>query len=185
MGYIPTNVISITDGQIFLETDPSIRVFDRHISRAPLYGSAAQIKAIKKVASVKLQLAQFRELAAFSQIESDLDEKTKATLERGARIVEVFKQPAYSPIPVEIQVAIMWAVQNDYIDSIDTEKVSDAVVSIREYFTSSATEVAAKILKEKAITEDVEGDLRKAVEDWKRGFAGNPPSKTVSAKADH
>ena len=121
---------------------------------------------------MKLQLAQFRELAAFSQFESDLDEKTKATLERGARIVEVFKQPAYSPIPVEIQVAIMWAVQNDYIDSIDTEKVSDAVVSIREYFTSSATEVAAKILKEKAITVYVESDLRKAVEDWKRGFAG-------------
>ena len=175
-GYIPTNVISITDGQIFLETDlfnqgirPAISV-GLSVSRV---GSAAQIKAIKKVAgSVKLQLAQFRELAAFSQFESDLDEKTKATLERGARIVEVFKQPAYSPIPVEIQVAIMWAVQNDYIDSIDTEKVSDAVVSISEYFTSSATEVAAKILKEKAITEDVEGDLRKAVEDWKRGFAG-------------
>ena len=175
-GYIPTNVISITDGQIFLETDlfnqgirPAISV-GLSVSRV---GSAAQIKAIKKVAgSVKLQLAQFRELAAFSQFESDLDEKTKATLERGARIVEVFKQPAYSPIPVEIQVAIMWAVQNDYIDSIDTEKVSDAVVSIREYFTSSATDVAAKILNEKAITEDVEGDLRNAVEDWKLGFAG-------------
>lgn len=175
-GYIPTNVISITDGQIFLETDlfnqgirPAISV-GLSVSRV---GSAAQIKAIKKVAgSVKLQLAQFRELAAFSQFESDLDEKTKATLDRGARIVEVFKQPAYSPIPVEIQVGIMWAVQNDFFDSIDTDKITEAVEGLREYLTTRGAEITAKILKEKAITDDIDADLRNAVEEWKRGFGG-------------
>ena len=111
-GYIPTNVISITDGQIFLETDlfnkgirPAVSV-GLSVSRV---GSAAQIKAYKKVAGkVKLELAQFRELAAFSQFESDLDAATKARLDRGARIVEMFKQTAFNPIPVEIQTAIMW-----------------------------------------------------------------------------
>ncbi len=173
-GYIPTNVISITDGQIFLETDlfnqgirPAISV-GLSVSRV---GSAAQIKAIKKVAgSVKLQLAQFRELAAFSQFESDLDEKTKATLDRGARIVEVFKQPAYSPIPVEIQVGIMWAVQNNHFDSIDTARITDAVNSLRDFFNTRGTEIAVNILKEKAITDEIEGDLRNAIEEWKRGF---------------
>ena len=173
-GYIPTNVISITDGQIFLETDlfnqgirPAISV-GLSVSRV---GSAAQIKAIKKVAgSVKLQLAQFRELAAFSQFESDLDEKTKATLDRGARIVEVFKQPAYSPIPVEIQVGIMWAVQNNHFDSIDTARVTEAVNSLRDYFSTRGTEIAVNILKENAITDEIEGDLRNAIEEWKRGF---------------
>lgn len=175
-GYIPTNVISITDGQIFLETDlfnqgirPAISV-GLSVSRV---GSAAQIKAIKKVAgSVKLQLAQFRELAAFSQFESDLDEKTKATLDRGARIVEVFKQPAYSPIPVEIQVGIMWAVQNDFFDSIDTAKITEAVGGLKEYLTTRGSEVTAKILKEKAITDEIDADLHNAVEEWKRGFGG-------------
>ncbi len=175
-GYIPTNVISITDGQIFLETDlfnqgirPAISV-GLSVSRV---GSSAQIKAIKKVAGrVKLQLAQYRELAAFSQFESDLDANTKATLDRGARIVEVFKQPAYSPIPVEIQVGIMWAVQNDFFDSIAPEKVSGAVSSLKEYLAASGKSVVSTILKEKSISDTTEADLRKAVEDWKRGFAG-------------
>ena len=175
-GYIPTNVISITDGQIFLETDlfnqgirPAISV-GLSVSRV---GSAAQIKGIKKVAGkVKLQLAQYRELAAFSQFESDLDAKTKATLDRGSRVVEVFKQPAYSPIPVEVQVAIMWAVQNDFIDSIDSDQVTVAIASLKDYLTTSGQDVTAAILKEKVITEAIEGDLRKAVEDWKRGFGG-------------
>ena len=173
-GYIPTNVISITDGQIFLETDlfnqgirPAISV-GLSVSRV---GSAAQIKAIKKVAgSVKLQLAQFRELAAFSQFESDLDEKTKATLDRGARIVEVFKQPAYSPIPVEIQVGIMWAVQNNHFDSIETDRVTAAVDSLRDFFNTRGAEIAENILKEQAITDEIEGNLQKAIEEWKRGF---------------
>ena len=173
-GYIPTNVISITDGQIFLETDlfnqgirPAISV-GLSVSRV---GSAAQIKAIKKVAGkVKLQLAQYRELAAFSQFESDLDAKTKATLDRGARIVEVFKQPAYSPIPVEIQVGIMWSVQNDFFDSIEADRVSEAVESLKEHFITRGKDTIANILKEKTITESIEGELKKVVEEWKRGF---------------
>ncbi len=175
-GYIPTNVISITDGQIFLETDlfnqgirPAISV-GLSVSRV---GSAAQIKACKKVAgSVKLQLAQYRELAAFSQFESDLDEKTKATLERGARIVEVFKQSQYNPIPVEVQVGVMWAVQNEFFDSIDTFKITEAVESLREYFSSRGTKVMEDIHREKSITEEIETDLRSAIEEWKRSFGG-------------
>ena len=114
--YIPTNVISITDGQIYLETDlfyqgvrPAISV-GLSVSRV---GSAAQIKAIKQVAGkMKLDLAQFRELAAFAQFGSDLDAATKARLDRGQRIVELFKQIQYNPIPVEEQVAVLWAMQN-------------------------------------------------------------------------
>ena len=117
--YIPTNVISITDGQIYLETDlfyqgvrPAISV-GFSVSRV---GSAAQIKAIKQVAGkMKLDLAQFRELAAFAQFGSDLDAATKARLDRGQRIVELFKQMQYNPIPVEEQVAVMWAMQNGYL----------------------------------------------------------------------
>ena len=116
--YIPTNVISITDGQIYLETDlfyqgvrPAISV-GLSVSRV---GSAAQIKAIKQVAGkVKLDLAQFRELAAFAQFGSDLDAATKARLDRGQRIVELFKQKQYNPIPVEQQVAVLWAMQNGH-----------------------------------------------------------------------
>ena len=95
-------------------------------------GSAAQIKAYKKVAGkVKLELAQFRELAAFSQFESDLDASTKARLDRGARIVEMFKQTAYNPIPVEIQTALMWAMQNNFFDSIEVSDINSAVTSLQ------------------------------------------------------
>src|SRR5436853_739881 len=119
--YIPTNVISITDGQIYLETDlfyqgvrPAISV-GLSVSRV---GSAAQIKAMKQVAGrVKLDLAQFRELAAFAQFGSDLDAATQAKIERGKRVVEVFKQPQYRPVAVEIQAAVLWAVQNGYFDA--------------------------------------------------------------------
>src|SRR5947199_2895807 len=127
--YIPTNVISITDGQIYLETDlfyqgvrPAISV-GLSVSRV---GSAAQIKTIKHVAGkVKLDLAQFRELAAFAQFGSDLDAQTRARLERGQRIVELFKQKQYNPIPVEEQVAVMWAMQNGYVDPVPVERVKE------------------------------------------------------------
>ena len=173
-GYIPTNVISITDGQIFLETDlfnkgirPAVSV-GLSVSRV---GSAAQIKAYKQVAGkVKLQLAQYRELAAFSQFESDLDPATKAQLDRGARIVEMFKQPASNPDPVEVQTAVMWAMQNDFFDSIDVDKISAGVESLKEYMNGPAKEVCSKILSEGKLTEEVEGELRRAVEDWKRSF---------------
>src|SRR5512139_2415983 len=127
--YIPTNVISITDGQIFLETDlfyqgvrPAINV-GISVSRV---GSAAQIKAMKQVAGkLKGELAQFRELAAFAQFGSDLDAKTQAQINRGKRIMEVFKQSQYNPVPVEIQVAVLWAVQNGYVDEVPVERVKE------------------------------------------------------------
>ncbi len=127
--YIPTNVISITDGQIYLETDlfyqgvrPAISV-GLSVSRV---GSAAQIKAIKQVAGkIKGDLAQFRELAAFAQFGSDLDAKTKAQLDRGQRIVELFKQKQYNPLPVEQQVAVLWAMQNGYFDEVPVDRVKE------------------------------------------------------------
>src|SRR5216117_3585190 len=127
--YIPTNVISITDGQIYLETDlfyqgvrPAISV-GLSVSRV---GSAAQIKAMKQVAGkVKLDLAQFRELAAFAQFGSDLDAATQAKIDRGQRIVELFKQKQYNPIPVEEQVAVIWAVQNGYVDPVPVERAKE------------------------------------------------------------
>tara|TARA_B100000282_G_C31737563_1_gene494363 strand:+ start:2040 stop:3572 length:1533 start_codon:yes stop_codon:yes gene_type:complete len=171
-GYIPTNVISITDGQIFLETDlfnkgirPAVSV-GLSVSRV---GSAAQIKAYKKVAGkVKLELAQFRELAAFSQFESDLDAATKARLDRGARIVEMFKQTAYNPIPVEIQTAIMWAMQNDFFDSIEVSQISASVESLKEYLTTQGTEVCQEIYSSGKLESDTEDKLRSTLEDWKR-----------------
>src|SRR5580692_11534423 len=135
--YIPTNVISITDGQIFLETDlfnqgirPAVSV-GLSVSRV---GSAAQIKATKQVGGkLKGELAQFRELAAFAQFGSDLDAKTKAQLDRGSRIVELFKQPAFNPIPIELQVATLWAMQKGYYDPLDMKKVTIAAASLREH----------------------------------------------------
>src|SRR5881398_1092870 len=135
--YIPTNVISITDGQIYLETDlfyqgirPAISV-GLSVSRV---GSAAQIKAMKQVAGrIKLDLAQFRELAAFAQFGSDLDAKTQAQLERGKRIVELFKQSQYNPIPVEIQATILWAMQNNILDDVAVEKIKDFQAKLTDF----------------------------------------------------
>ncbi len=173
--YIPTNVISITDGQIFLETDlfnqgirPAVSV-GLSVSRV---GSAAQIKACKQVAgTVKLELAQYRELAAFAQFGSDLDARTKAQLERGARIVEVFKQPAFSPKPIEIQVGILWAAQNAYFDDIEVGKIVEASASLQNFYATRKEDLMARILKEKQITDEIEDELKLAVEDWKRTFA--------------
>src|SRR6187455_3093983 len=138
--YIPTNVISITDGQIYLETDlfyqgvrPAISV-GLSVSRV---GSAAQIKAIKQVAGkIKGELAQFRELAAFAQFGSDLDAATKAKLDRGGRIVELFKQNQYNPLPVEVQVATLWAIQNNYMDDVPVEKIKDFQFKLQDYFVT-------------------------------------------------
>src|SRR3984893_1849115 len=134
--YIPTNVISITDGQIYLETDlfyqgirPAISV-GLSVSRV---GSAAQIKAMKQVAGrIKGDLAQFRELAAFAQFGSDLDAKTQAILARGKRIVELFKQKQYNPIPVEEQVAVMWAMQNGYLDPVPVDRVKEYQLKLKD-----------------------------------------------------
>src|SRR6202451_4221146 len=112
-------------------------------------GSAAQIKAMKQVAGrVKLDLAQFRELAAFAQFGSDLDAKTQAQLERGKRIVEVFKQPQYNPMPVEVQAATLWTVQNGLMDDVAVEKIKDFQNKLTEYLTSRKTQLITKIPKE-------------------------------------
>ena len=173
--YIPTNVISITDGQIFLETDlfnqgirPAVSV-GLSVSRV---GSAAQIKATKQVAGkIKLELAQFRELAAFAQFGSDLDAKTRAQLDRGARIVELFKQPAFNPIAIEQQVGVLWAMQNNYFDDIDVSKMVSASESLRDFLVSRKEALLTSIREKAKIDDDLSSQLKTAVDEWKNSFA--------------
>ena len=173
--YIPTNVISITDGQIFLETDlfnqgirPAISV-GLSVSRV---GSAAQIKAYKQVAGkVKLQLAQFRELAAFAQFGSDLDARTKQQLERGSRVVELFKQPAFSPKPSEVQISLIWAMQNGFFDAIDVKQIVDASKHLEEYLKTANKDLLSSIYTTGKLTEEIEGQLKSACEEWKRSYS--------------
>src|SRR3989440_6654337 len=172
--YIPTNVISITDGQIYLETDlfyqgirPAISV-GLSVSRV---GSAAQIKAMKQVAGrIKLDLAQFRELAAFAQFGSDLDAKTQAQLERGKRIVEVFKQPQYNPLAVEVQAAILWTVQNGLMDDVPVEKIKDFQTKLTDYLTSRKQDLMARVAKEKALSDALIADLKAAITEFKQTY---------------
>ncbi|MEW6305394.1 MAG: F0F1 ATP synthase subunit alpha [Verrucomicrobiota bacterium] len=172
--YIPTNVISITDGQIYLETDlfyqgirPAISV-GLSVSRV---GSAAQIKAMKQVAGkIKLELAQFRELAAFAQFGSDLDAKTQATLERGKRIVELFKQNQYNPIAVEIQSAILWTMQNNLMDDVTVDKVKDFQNKLTDFLTTRKADLLTKIRTEKAISDALAGELKTAVGEFKQTY---------------
>jgi F-type H+-transporting ATPase subunit alpha len=172
--YIPTNVISITDGQIYLETDlfyqgirPAVSV-GLSVSRV---GSAAQIKAMKQVAGrIKLDLAQFRELAAFAQFGSDLDAKTQAQLERGKRIVEIFKQPQYNPLPVEIQASILWTVQNGLFDDVPVEKVKDFQTKLTDYLQSRKADLIGRITKEKAMSDPIVADLKAAITEFKQTY---------------
>ena len=120
---------------------------------------------------MKLELAQFRELAAFSQFESDLDASTKARLERGARIVEMFKQGAFEPVPVEVQTGVMWGMQNDFFDSIPVNDITRAVTSLKEYLTTQGQEPCKEIYKTGKLEESTEQKLRSALEDWKRTFS--------------
>ena len=168
--YIPTNVISITDGQIYLETDlfyqgirPAISV-GLSVSRV---GSACQIKAMKQVSGrIKLELAQFRELAAFAQFGSDLDAKTQAQLERGKRIVEVFKQPQYNPMSVELQIGVLWAVQNGHFDKVDVDKVKDFQAKLTDFLSTRKEDLLAKIRTEKKVSDEIAADLKSAIEDF-------------------
>jgi F-type H+/Na+-transporting ATPase subunit alpha len=170
--YIPTNVISITDGQIFLETDlfhqgvrPAINV-GISVSRV---GSAAQLKAVKQVAGqLKGDLAQFRELAAFAQFGSDLDEKTQAQIDRGKRIMEIFKQKQYNPIPVEIQVIVIWAAQNGYLDHVPVERVKEFQNKLTEYFTTRKGQLLAKIGREKELSDALKAELKASAEEFKQ-----------------
>ena len=172
--YIPTNVISITDGQIFLETDlfyqgirPAISV-GLSVSRV---GSAAQTKAIKKVSgTTKLDLAQFRELQAFAAFGSDLDDATKAKIDRGQRIVELFKQNQYSPKLLEIEVAVLWTMQNGYFDDVAVNRIKECQTALEEYFTNRKVELLQLIADEKALTDAVVEGLTQAVKDFKTSW---------------
>jgi F-type H+-transporting ATPase subunit alpha len=170
--YIPTNVISITDGQIFLETDlfyqgirPAISV-GISVSRV---GSAAQLKALKQVAGrLMVDLAQFRELAAFAQFCSELDTTTQSKIDRGKRIVELFKQPRYSPIPVEVQVAVIWAVQNGYVDDVPVERIKDFQKAWTDFLTVRKPEVLKNIAAEKALNESLTAALKTSADQFKQ-----------------
>ncbi|HEV8137378.1 MAG TPA: F0F1 ATP synthase subunit alpha [Pyrinomonadaceae bacterium] len=169
--YIPTNVISITDGQIYLETDlfyqgvrPAISV-GLSVSRV---GSAAQLKAMKQVAGqLKGDLAQFRELAAFAQFGSELDAKTQAQIDRGKRIVEIFKQPQYSPIPVEIQVAVLWSVQKGYLDDVAVERIKEFQTKLAEFLTLRKAALLQKIGREKSLSDELSAELKTVVDTFK------------------
>jgi F-type H+-transporting ATPase subunit alpha len=173
--YIPTNVISITDGQIYLETDlfyqgvrPAISV-GLSVSRV---GSAAQVKAMKQVAGqLKGDLAQFRELAAFAQFGSELDAKTQAQIDRGKRIVELFKQPQYSPIPVEVQVAVIWSVQNGYVDDVPVDRIKEFQARLTEFMNTRKADLLGKIAREKTISDALKAELKAAADQFKQTWS--------------
>jgi F-type H+/Na+-transporting ATPase subunit alpha len=172
--YIPTNVISITDGQIFLETDlfnagvrPAINV-GRSVSRV---GGNAQIKAMKSVAgNLRLNLSQYRDLEAFAAFASDLDAASRAQLDRGARLVELLKQPQYSPFPVEEQVVSIWAGGNGYLDDVPVEDVSRFETDFLDYLRRSHAGILQTIRESLALAEDTVTALKDAVEEFRKGF---------------
>ncbi len=173
--YIPTNVISITDGQIFLETDlfykgirPAVNV-GLSVSRV---GSSAQIKAIKKVSgTLKLELAQYRELEAFSQFGSDLDESTKKQLERGKRAVEVLKQPQYAPVKTEHQVVTLYALVKGFMDDVPVTKIKEFEAGLIEYSETHAKTFYKDVKETKMWTEKGEEELKKVIAEFKGSFA--------------
>ena len=172
--YIPTNVISITDGQIFLETDlfyqgirPAINV-GLSVSRV---GSAAQVKAMKQVAgSIKLELAQYREMAAFAQFGSDLDASTQKLLNRGARLTELLKQGQYQPMPIEEQVLVIFAGVNGYLDDLDKEKVGEFERFIVESFKKNQKKLIQSIKTKKSLDDQLTKDISSALESIKKEF---------------
>ena len=172
--YIPTNVISITDGQIYLETEmfnsgfrPAVNA-GLSVSRV---GGAAQIKAMKKIAApIRTELAQYRELAAFSQFGSELDADTKEKLAQGERIKEVLKQPQYQPMPVQYQVIIIYVVTNKYLLDVPVEDITRFEKEFFEFLDTKYPDVPGAIAQEKEITEETDGKLRKAVEEFKAQF---------------
>ena len=172
--YIPTNVISITDGQIYLESDlfysgmrPAVNV-GLSVSRV---GGSAQNKAMKSVAGkLRLDLAQYRALAAFAQFSSDLDPETKAQIERGKRMTEILKQPPYSPVPVEEQIVILWAGTNGFLDDIDTEKVRDFEKAFIQHIKLKEKKLMQEIADKKELDEKLTKELEKSVTSFKKGF---------------
>jgi F-type H+-transporting ATPase subunit alpha len=169
--YIPTNVISITDGQIFLETDlfysnvrPAVNA-GISVSRV---GGNAQIKAMKQVAGrLRLDLAQYRELEAFAQFGSELDPATQRQLARGARVVEVLKQPQYQPMRVDQQVIVIFAVTNGLIDDVDVPKIKEWEKGLLEFMAAQHSAIIDEIKTKKALSDDLSGRLKKAIEEYK------------------
>jgi F-type H+-transporting ATPase subunit alpha len=169
--YIPTNVISITDGQIYLEPDlfyqgnrPAVNA-GLSVSRV---GSAAQIKAMKKVAGkLRLEAAQYRELAAFAQFGSDLDKETQAKLERGKRLVEIFKQDQYAPIAVANQVLIFFAATQGLLDNVPVDKISDFEQGLNEYAANNGEEILKEIVAKQELDENLEKQATKLINDFK------------------
>ncbi|MDD6812364.1 MAG: F0F1 ATP synthase subunit alpha [Lachnospiraceae bacterium] len=172
--YIPTNVISITDGQIYLETEmfnsgfrPAVNA-GLSVSRV---GGAAQIKAMKKIAApIRVELAQYRELAAFSQFGSELDADTKEKLAQGERIKEILKQPQYKPMPVQYQVIIIFVATNKYLLDVPVEDITRFESELFEFLDTKYPEIPNSIATEKVISEETEAKLRKAVEEFKAQF---------------
>ncbi len=173
--YIPTNVISITDGQIFLEADlfyagvrPAVNV-GISVSRV---GGSAQVKAMRSVAGrLRLDLAQYRELEAFSSFASDLDAATKRQLERGARTVEVLKQGQYEPMPVEQQVTTIYAVTNGYLDDVQVNQIRAWEKGLHEFIAAQFPQVGERLRSEKVLSKEIEADLKRALEEYKKTVA--------------
>jgi F-type H+-transporting ATPase subunit alpha len=173
--YIPTNVISITDGQIFLEADlfnqgirPAINV-GNSVSRV---GGSAQIKAMRQVAgSLRLDLAQYRELAAFAQFGSDLDAATQKQLNRGRRLTEILKQPQYQPLPVEKQVAIIFAATHGYLDDIAVEQVRAYEDGLYQFLDRRASGALSAIAEKKVLDDDIRTALTSALDEYRKDFA--------------
>jgi F-type H+-transporting ATPase subunit alpha len=174
--YIPTNVISITDGQIFLESDlffagvrPAINA-GISVSRV---GGSAQIKAMKTVAGrLRLDLAQFRELEAFSAFASDLDAATRRQLDRGARTVEVLKQGQYQPMPVEQQIMIIFAVTNGFIDDVPVNQVREWERGFHQFMAKSYPNIGDSLRNGKVLTKELDADLRRGIEAYKKSLGG-------------
>jgi F-type H+-transporting ATPase subunit alpha len=172
--YIPTNVISITDGQIYLESElffagqrPAVNA-GLSVSRV---GGASQIKAMKKLAGrIRIDLAQYRELAAFAQFGSELDKFTRDKLIQGQRVIETLKQPQYNTLPVEHQVIVLYAAVNGYLADIEVKKVREFNMGLVKYVTEKAPNIIHEIHDKKEIKANVEEELRKAIEDYKTWF---------------
>jgi F-type H+-transporting ATPase subunit alpha len=181
--YIPTNVISITDGQIFLESDlfhqgvrPAINV-GNSVSRV---GGSAQVKAMRQVAgSLRLDLAQYRELAAFAQFGSDLDKATLNQLNRGRRLVEVLKQPQYQPLAVEKQVVIIYAATNGFLDNVEVDQASAYETGLFQFLDTRRSQLLASLAEKKQIDDQIKADLNQALKEFGDTFAAG--RKTAAA----
>jgi len=170
--YIPTNVISITDGQIFLETDmfySNVRPAINPGISVSRVGGSAQIKAMKQVAGrLRLDLAQYRELEAFSQFGSELDQATQKQLARGARVVEVLKQPQYEPMPVEQQVTIIFAVTNGFLDDVPVEQIKAWEQGFRDFMAAEHADLGEEIRTRKVLGDELSARLRAAITEYQQ-----------------